>query len=306
MDNPNFQDFFTCGFLCGRIDKEWYRGDVMKFDLFEKAKENIIVVAHRGACGGNIPCNTLTAYEIALMQGADMIEVDVSRSKDDKLFLFHPRMEEDHFNKKMNFKRMKYENIAKERYVNYDNAVTQFGVSLFDDFLEQFKGRCFINIDKFWDNPEMIYRAIKRHNMLDQVLVKSKLSSAIIKTVDDFCPDVAFMPVVRDSHPYHEELMKRNINYVGAEVLFEKDDSYMANSEFIEKMHADGKLVWVNSIIYDYTQQLAGGHSDDTAFTVSRDYGWGWLAERGYDMIQTDWALMLIDYLKSTDMYYKK
>ncbi|MBQ8183313.1 MAG: glycerophosphodiester phosphodiesterase family protein [Clostridia bacterium] len=278
----------------------------MKFDLFEKAKENIIVVAHRGACGGNIPCNTLTAYEIALMQGADMIEVDVSRSKDDKLFLFHPRMEEDHFNKKMNFKRMKYENIAKERYVNYDNAVTQFGVSLFDDFLEQFKGRCFINIDKFWDNPEMIYRAIKRHNMLDQVLVKSKLSSAIIKTVEDFCPDVAFMPVVRDSHPYHEELMKRNINYVGAEVLFEKDDSYMANSEFIEKMHADGKLVWVNSIIYDYTQQLAGGHSDDTAFTVSRDYGWGWLAERGYDMIQTDWALMLIDYLKSTDMYYKK
>lgn len=278
----------------------------MKFDLFEKAKENIIVVAHRGACGGNIPCNTLTAYEIALKQGADMIEVDVSRSKDDKLFLFHPRMEEDHFNKKMNFKRMKYENIAKERYVNYDNSPTQFGVSLFDDFLEQFKGRCFINIDKFWDNPEMIYEAIKRHDMLGQVLVKSKLSPEIIDTVENFCPDVAFMPVVRDFHPCHEELMKRNINYIGAEVLFEKDDSYMANPEFIEKMHSDGKLVWVNSIIYDYKEQLAGGHSDDTAFTVSEDYGWGWLADKGYDMIQTDWALMLINYLKDTGRYYKK
>ncbi len=278
----------------------------MKFDLFEKAKENIIVVAHRGACGGNIPCNTLTAYEIALKQGADMIEVDVSRSRDNKLFIFHPGMEEDHFNKKMNFKRMKFERIAKERYVNFDNSVTQFGVATFDEFLEQFKGRCFINIDKFWDNPEMIYETIKRHGMIDQVLVKSKLSPKIIKTVEDFCPDVAFMPIVRDEHPYHEELMSRNINYIGAEVLFENENSYMADPEFIDMMHRDGKLVWVNSIIYDYKEQLAGGHSDDTAFTVNEDYGWGWLADKGYDMIQTDWALMLINYLKESGKYYKK
>ena len=277
----------------------------MNFDLFQKAKENIIIVAHRGACGGNIPCNTLTAYEIALKQGADMIEVDVSRSRDNKLFIFHPGMEEDHFNKKMNFKRMKFEKIAKERYVNFDNSVTQFGVATFDDFLEQFKGRCFINIDKFWDNPEMIYDAIKRHDMIDQVLVKSKLSPKIIKTVEDFCPDVAFMPIVRDKHPYHEELMRRKINYIGAEVLFEKEYSYMASPEFIDMMHRDGKLVWVNSIIYDYKEQLAGGHSDDTAFTVNEDYGWGWLADKGYDMIQTDWALMLINYLKESGKYYK-
>lgn len=277
----------------------------MSFDLFEKAKENIIIVAHRGACGGNIPCNTLTAYEIALKQGADMIEVDVSRSRDGKLFIFHPGMEEDHFNKKMNFKRMKFERIAKERYVNFDNSVTQFGVATFDDFLEQFKGRCFINVDKFWDNPELIYKTIKKHNMMDQVLVKSKLTPAIIKTVEDFCPDVAFMPIVRDAHPYHGELMRRNINYIGAEVLFEKDDSYMASPEFIDMMHRDGRLVWVNSIIYDYKEQLSGGHSDDTAFTVSEDYGWGWLADKGYDMIQTDWALMLINYLKESGRYYK-
>lgn len=31
----------------------------MNFSLQEKAKENIIVVAHRGASGGNIPCTHL-------------------------------------------------------------------------------------------------------------------------------------------------------------------------------------------------------------------------------------------------------
>ena len=70
-------------------------------------------------------------------------------------------------------------------------------------------------------------------------------------------------------------------------------------------MHNDGKLVWVNSIIYDYRRQLAGGHSDDTAMTVSEDFGWGWLADRGFDFIQTDWTMMLVDYLKKSGKYYR-
>ena len=52
-------------------------------------------------------------------------------------------------------------------------------------------------------------------------------------------------------------------------------------------------------------QQIAAGHSDDTALTVSEELGWGWLADRGVDLIQTDWPMMLIDYLKRTQKYYK-
>ncbi|MBR2612857.1 MAG: hypothetical protein IKC72_07290 [Clostridia bacterium] len=44
----------------------------MKFDLRETARDHIIIVAHRGTPGGNIPCNTLPAYETALLQGADL------------------------------------------------------------------------------------------------------------------------------------------------------------------------------------------------------------------------------------------
>lgn len=71
----------------------------MKFDLRESAKDHVLIVAHRGVSGGNIPCNTMAAYEIALKQGADMLEVDVSCSLDGKLFLFHPLMEHAHLNK---------------------------------------------------------------------------------------------------------------------------------------------------------------------------------------------------------------
>ena len=278
----------------------------MQFNLREKAKENRIIIAHRGVSGGNIPCNTMAAYEIALKQGADMIEVDVSSSADGKLFLFHPMMELSHLGKPLLLSALPYSIIKKLHYVNYDRSQTQFNLADFDAFLEQFKGRCYINI-KFWSNPEKIYKAIKRHNMTDQILVKSKLTKdgRVLDLMENMAPELAFMPIVNDTYALHEEVKKRNINYVGVECCFKKDTAEVASEEFIEKMHRDDILVWANSILFSYKVQLAGGHSDDTALTESEEKGWGWLADRGFDMIQTDWPGMLIDYLKKTDRYYK-
>lgn len=277
----------------------------MNFDLREKAKENIIVVAHRGASGGNIPCNTMAAYEIALMQGADMLEIDVDCTRDGELIIFHPGMEKPHLGTRLSLEKLSYNSVKKLRYRNVDETPTQFGVSKLDDFLEQFKGRCFINVDKFWGNPEKIYNAIKRHGMTEQMLVKSSMSPKVIRVLEELAPELPFMPIVRERHPSHESLLKRDVNYVGVEVLFQKDDSELASDEFISRMHRDNTLVWVNSIIYDYKEQLAGEHSDDTALTVSRDFGWGWLADRGFDFIQTDWPMMLIDYLKNSGKYHR-
>ena len=278
----------------------------MNFNLWESAKEHRLIVAHRGAAGGNIPCNTYASYEIALMQGADMIETDVDCTKDGELVIFHPRMEPNHlYRNDIHIPELTYDEVKELRYVNCDNTVTQFGVMRFDELLERFKGRCYINIDKFWGNPEAIYRAVKRHGMTEQVLVKSSLNERVLSVLEELAPELPFMPIVSEEHPMHEELMKRNINYVGAEVLFEKDDSALAGEKFIDMMHRDGKLVWVNSIIYSYKAQLAGGHSDDSALCESMEYGWGWLADRGFDLIQTDWTGMLVNFLKETGRYYK-
>ena len=274
----------------------------MNFNLRETAKDHRIIVAHRGAAGGNIPCNTMAAYEIALMQGSDMIETDLNMTADGELVIFHPKMEPHHLGKNVSIPQMTYEEVKELRYVNLDDTPTQFGIVKFDDLLENFKDRCYINIDKFWGNPEAIYRAVKRHGMIDQILVKSSLSEKVLTVLEQVAPELPFMPIVKESHPCHEELKKRNINYVGVEVIFGKDDSELAQGEFISKMHRDGKLVWVNAIIYNYKAQLAGGHSDDSALCESMEYGWGWLADR-FDIIQTDWPLMLIRFLKESFRY---
>ncbi|MBR5868130.1 MAG: glycerophosphodiester phosphodiesterase family protein [Clostridia bacterium] len=277
----------------------------MKFDLRETAREHTIVVAHRGIAGGNIPCNTIPSYNAALLQGADMIETDLNCTADGKLVILHPGMEKVHLNYDGSITDMPWEEVAKLRYHNFDGTPTQFGLIPFDDLLEEFKGRCYINIDKFWSNPEAIYRAVKRHDMLDQILVKSHIADDVLDVLEQVAPELAFMPIVKEAHPHHEALMGRNIHYVGVEVLFRRDDNELAGSEFAEKMHRDGKLVWVNSIVYNYQDVLAGGHSDDTALSESMEKGWGWIGDRPFDVIQTDWPGMLVEFLKKTGRYYK-
>ena len=277
----------------------------MKFDFREAAKKNILIVAHRGVFGGNIPCNTIPAYEAALRQGADMIEIDVDMSLDGKLYIFHPGMEPHHLAYMDRIKRLPAAEIDRLRYLNYDRVYTQFPINTFDDVLETFKGRCFINVDKFWRHPKEIHDAIVRHGMEDQIVVKSAVTDEVLKTLEEVSPELQFMPIVSRTHPLHERLLKSSINYLGAEVLFTNDNDEVASPEFIEKMHRDDKLVWVNSIIYNYRDQLSAGHSDGTAICSNPDDGWGWLARRGFDIIQTDWTGMLVNYLKENNLYYR-
>ena len=277
----------------------------MRFNIYDAAKEKTLVVAHRGVFGGNIPCNTIASYEIALKQGADMIETDVNITEDGKLIIFHPGMEKPHLGIRKSLPNMTWNEVSELRYINIDNVPTQFGIESFDDLLEHFKGRCFINVDKFWDNPKAIYDAVKRHGMLDQIVVKSPPTPEVLGVLKELAPELAYMPIVKIRFAGHEKLMQEDINYVGIEALFYDDSDDIVSEAFIEKVHKSGKLMWANSIIYDCQKQIAAGHSDDTALTVSEDLGWGWIADKGFDLIQTDWPMMLINYLKRTDKYFK-
>ena len=120
-------------------------------NLKEVAKEKIIITAHRGVSGGNIPCNTIAAYDAALAHGADMIEIDANMSADGTLYSFHPDMERVHLNFSGSIRELTDSQISKLRYVNYDRAPTQFGLCTLDEIFERYKNKCFINVDKFWD-----------------------------------------------------------------------------------------------------------------------------------------------------------
>ena len=272
----------------------------MTFHLREEALSRTLIAAHRGVAGGNIPGNTLAAFDAALLQGADMIELDVSISADGQLYTFHPGMEFAFLRSERLLKDMPSDEICKLYFRNGDGTPTQFPISTFDEALEHLKGRCYINVDKYFNHPVEITNALKRHDMMDQILVKSHYREDVIRTLEELAPDLNFMAILRDSDfTESRELLKRNINYVGAEVLFTTDDAPVAHPDYIRFMHDNNLLVWANSIVYDYKDVLAAGHNDDISVVGRMDEGWGWLLDKGFDIIQTDWPLMLKMYMNN-------
>jgi glycerophosphoryl diester phosphodiesterase len=101
-----------------------------------RRQRGVLVVAHRGVAGGNIPCNSLPAFEAALRQGADILETDLALSGDGQLLIFHPKKEKAHLNKDIHLNEMTMEQIRELRYVNIDNDPTPYGILTLDEFLE--------------------------------------------------------------------------------------------------------------------------------------------------------------------------
>ena len=52
-------------------------------------RDRVQVAAHRGVAGVNIPCNTIPAFDIALHGGAAILEMDLFKSLDGEIFIFH-------------------------------------------------------------------------------------------------------------------------------------------------------------------------------------------------------------------------
>ncbi len=272
-------------------------------DVKTAATQKLMIAAHRGATGGNIPCNTLSSYKAALSQGADIVEIDVAVSADKQLFVFHPGMEYPHLRSLLPIRMMKGDVVKKLRYVNCDGTRTQFHVSTLDEVFELLKGKCYINIDKFWTAVPEITTAVRRHGLENQVIVKTSPNEKLYKLIEQVAPDLPYMVIIKKRDDISENLIKRKLNYIGAEVIFTSDSDPIVSDGYIEKMHANGLLVWGNSIVYDHKAIIAADHTDDTAIDGDREKGWLWFAQKKFDIVQTDWPLDMRLYYKEKGIY---
>ena len=270
----------------------------MKNTLHLYNNDNVQIVAHRGAAGSNIPCNTIPAFDIALKGGASILEMDLFKSTDGKIFIFHTGKEPCQLNKNIDLTKMDSEEIKKLRLINVDFNPTQWGINSFDDVLEHFKGRCILNLDRIGDCIPDVINVVKRHNMKEQILLKHAPIPSVLKIIEDVAPDYMFMPIYMEEDNASEIIEKMNINYIGAELVFKTEESPVIQPEYIESMKKRGKTLWGNAVLYNYKVPLSAGHTDDVSMIDDPDKGWGWLVDHGFDIIQTDWTYQCCKYLK--------
>ena len=269
--------------------------------IFENRKERAhpFLVAHRGVCGANIPCNTLAAFGIALAQGADVIELDVTKSADGEYFVFHPGTERVFLKTERRIGEMTADEVRGLRLVNQDDTPTSYCLPTLAEAFAALKDKVYINVDKFWTDIPGISEQIRRAGVERQVIVKTYTDEESLEQVQKYASDFMFMPMVRTRDEVTDGLLARRVNVIGTEILFQTEEDEVISDAYIEKMHQKGLLLWANPIVYNERANISAHHTDDVALTDSPERGWGWLVDKGIDFLQTDWLLWLKLYLEN-------
>lgn len=269
-----------------------------------RKERGVLVAAHRGTSAGNIPPNSIAAFDIALKEGADILEMDLFKSADGEIFVFHTGMEPSHLDRHIKIETYTAEEIRQMRLCNCDLTQTFLPVNSFDEVLEHLKGKCKLNLDRSINIIDSVMEAVRKHGMEDQILMKSDPSDRSLKLIETYAPDIDYMPIFMQEDTASEKIESMNIHYVGAELVFKTEQSPVAQDSYIEMQKKKGRILWGNAILYSSRVPLSGGHTDDVSLVEDPDQGWGWLAEKGFDIIQTDWALHCVNYLKEKN--YRK
>lgn len=260
------------------------------------SRKRVLVAAHRGTCGGNIIWNTSLSYRNALLHGADMIEIDVSMTRDGVFFAFHNTEEEAEFGRKCDIREMTSKEVEEINVLNSIRNTSGQRVERLDNVLPKFKGKCLINIDRSWFYWEKVIAYLKSMEMDDQILLKSGAEEEYLKQLAESGSGLMYMPIVRSMDEW-ERVKEYDINVCAAELIFDTIESPLADTGFLESLRKQGIAPWVNAITLNDRDVLSGGLDDNHAIADGFDENWGKLIDMGFQIVQTDWPALLRNYI---------
>ncbi|OBZ14297.1 hypothetical protein A8L34_10110 [Bacillus sp. FJAT-27264] len=270
-------------------------------------ERGILIAVHRGSFGGNIIENTLPAFKVALQQGGDMIEIDLAKSTDGAIYLFHDGGEPRLLNETDNITTMDSTRIDGLSYYNSLFCRTNTKLDRLEQVLPHLKGDTLINIDRAWDFWPELVEILDQHDMLNQLVLKGPVNKETLEFFDTYEKKYMFMPIIHSVQEIETVLSYSNINLVGMELIVKTDSDPLFQDDVIERLHEQNLFVWANAITLDDYTFLYGGLDDDTSIIQSPDLGWGKIIEKKVDVIQTDWPSLLSPYrnerLKETELH---
>jgi glycerophosphoryl diester phosphodiesterase len=269
-------------------------------DTLKKLREEkgVLIAAHRGTSGGSIIFNTIPAYENALRHKADILELDAAMTTDGVFYAFHDGTEPLLLGSGRNIRTMTSSYVDELYLRNPSLTLTSEHPNRLEDVFNYLRGRCLINLDRSWFYWREILAFIKKMGMEDQIIIKSPVKEEYLSILEKENPGLAYMPILRSAEE-EEQVRKYRINYCMAELIFEDTDNPLIEDSNIADMHDRGLLLWGNVITLDEYHILSGGKDDSNAITKTPGENWGWCIDKGFDVLQTDWPLLLRDYLMS-------
>lgn len=258
--------------------------------------KEITVVAHR-ADWRTAPENSIAAIESSIRQGADVVELDVQRTKDGQLILMHDKTLDRATTGKGKIAEWTLDSIKTLYLKNGAALKTKHRVPTLEEALMTAKGRIMVNLDKAYPIFDEIYPILEKTGTVNQIIMKgSKPVANVKKDLGKYLDKIIYMPIIHLDKPGAMEQVDafmKELHPAAFEFLF-VSDTCRVPFQVKEKLEGKSKI-WYNTL----WDTMAGGHDDDLSLE-NPDKGYGYLIDTlGATIIQTDRTTYLLEYLKS-------
>ncbi|MNK06429.1 putative glycerophosphoryl diester phosphodiesterase 1 [compost metagenome] len=270
--------------------------------LYSPQGKEVLVVVHRGDWR-NAPENSIKAIENTIKLGADMVEIDIQKTKDGQLILMHDKTLNRTTTGKGNVADFTLEDIKKLYLKSGIGIETHHKIPTLEEAMLVSKGKILVNIDKGYNHFDEVYKILERTGTLKQTVVKSGSDYTKITSEkgEAFLKQVIFMPVVNLDKPVAAAIIKeytQKLKPVAFELVFNSDTSKIINQ--FNEIKKSGSRVWVNTL----WPSLNAGHHDDLAVDEGNlKDSWDWIIAKGVNIIQTDRPAELLNYLRKKKLH---
>ena len=258
---------------------------------------DVLVISHRGDWR-NFPENSLEAFSSSIDIGADVVEMDVAKTKDNQLVIMHDQTLDRTTNGKGLVSDWTLDSLRKLYLKDGLGIETKFRIPTLEEALMVCKGKALVNLDKSYEFFNQAYAIAKKTGTTNQIVMKG-----YNKTVDQVMADfgtkldtITFMPIINlDNQPNALQIIddfQTKLKVKAFEIIFSRDTSKVLTR--FPQIKKKGSRIWVNSL----WASMNAGHEDNKA-VKNQDSIYGWYLKKGVNMIQTDRPQLLINYLRS-------
>ncbi|WP_165044841.1 glycerophosphodiester phosphodiesterase family protein [Dysgonomonas sp. ZJ709] len=286
-----------------------------------------LVAAHRGYWADS-PENSLGAYQKAIEIGADIVEMDVRLTKDNEMVIFHDACLDRVTNGYGKLRDENWSYVSSLNLIMPDGTVTTERVLRLSDALDALNGKAVASIDikeggaAFNETMIRVITMVRQKNMLNQTLIKGKLSladlqSQVLAPAGVTLSDFIYTPIAFSNTTNLENYINSfaaNPNIYAFELVYKQSDDFILN--FISILQQSG--IWIGQYSF-WPETSFGVFAEKIPLTdcdvITRDYNfldnpnsppnawddgrgdWDWLLSKGANYIITDRGELMIDYL---------
>lgn len=260
---------------------------------------HVMIFAHRGNWRNSAE-NSIQAFQECIDENLDGIEVDLQMTKDSILVIMHDETVDRTTTGKGKVSDYTLQELKALNLLNPIGVVTRQKIPTFEEVLLLAKNKILIQVDKWRPYGRQIIDLARKHGCERQIIIRTTDRKDVNdRKYGDLFDNVILMPVlVCKGSMDDEKLSDFMSNYTSPVISLSFTNEDFPILKRIPEIQASGYRIWLNSLWATFN----AGHDDELAVTDFNN-SYGWLLDRGANIIFSDNPLLLKKYLIQIDRW---